>query len=547
MGQQIAKMNFQFKTISTLFNVLVFLTFFAVHSAFSFYLPGVAPRDFKDGDVVDLKVNSITSYMTKLPYKYYSLKFCEPEGGVKDMAETLGEVLGGDRIENSPYELFMGKTEYCKVLCTKKLNRADLALFRKRIDQLYSVNMIVDNLPGATEIPPALSGEEDNIFYETGWPVGVHYCPNKGGKIVERCPGKRKYYLHNHLSMKIEYHKPEKNMFSDTITTDDGQTLSANVGNKKSDENVKRVVKFEIEPFSVRHTLIPNKKDPTKKRAALCTDPTKQQLVHLWDGYEMDISGKDETSVTYTYDVIWIENKELKWASRWDVYLNMGNRYKDDVHWFSIINSLLIVLFLTMMVAMIMMRTLYRDLQRYNRVPTDEEKAEEKEESGWKLVHADVFRPPPNSMLFSVVVGTGVQCFGSAIGIVAFSALGFLSPANRGSLMTALVVVFVIMGMIGGYSAARMYKTFKGTAWQCTTLLQAFVYPGMIFGMFFILNFFVWGEASSAAVPFGTMVAVMALWFGVSVPLTFLGAFLGFRRNVIEYPVRTADIPRQIP
>ena len=39
----------------------------------------------------------------------------------------------------------------------------------------------------------------------------------------------------------------------------------------------------------------------------------------------------------------------------------------------------------------------------------------------------------------------------------------------------------------------------------------------------------------------------MALWFGVSVPLTFLGAFLGFRRNVIEYPVRTADIPRQIP
>ena len=84
--------------------------------------------------------------------------------------------------------------------------------------------------------------------------------------------------------MKIEYHKPEKSMFSDTITTDDGQTLSANVGNKNTDENVKRVVKFEIEPFSVRHTVIPNKKDPTKKRAALCTDPTKQQLVHLWMG-----------------------------------------------------------------------------------------------------------------------------------------------------------------------------------------------------------------------------------------------------------------------
>ena len=92
-----------------------------------------------------------------------------------------------------------------------------------------------------------------------------------------------------------------------------------------------------------------------------------------------------------------------------------------------------------------------------------------------------------------------------------------------------------------------MYKAFKGTKWQCVTLLTAFAFPAFLFGVFFILNLFVWGEASTAAVPFGTMVAVMALWFGVSVPLTFFGAFLGFRRNAYEYPVRTADIPRQIP
>ena len=82
-----------------------------------------------------------------------------------------------------------------------------------------------------------------------------------------------------------------------------------------------------------------------------------------------------------------------------------------------------------------------------------------------------------------------------------------------------------------------------GTKWQCVTPLTAFAFPALLFGIFFILNLFVWGEASTAAVPFGTMVAVMALWFGVSVPLTFFGAFLGFRRNVYEYPVRTADIP----
>ena len=61
--------------INIIFNMLLIIHCLYIHNAFSFYLPGVAPRDFKDGDVVDLKVNSITSFMTKLPYKYYSLKF----------------------------------------------------------------------------------------------------------------------------------------------------------------------------------------------------------------------------------------------------------------------------------------------------------------------------------------------------------------------------------------------------------------------------------------------------------------------------------------
>lgn len=31
------------------------------------------------------------------------------------------------------------------------------------------------------------------------------------------------------------------------------------------------------------------------------------------------------------------------------------------------------------------------------------------EESGWKLVHGDVFRPPRNLVVLSAVVGTGAQ------------------------------------------------------------------------------------------------------------------------------------------
>jgi transmembrane 9 superfamily protein 2/4 len=53
-------------------------------------------------DALLVKVNKLTSTKTQLPYSYYSLPFCKPDT-IVDSAENLGEVLRGDRIENSPY------------------------------------------------------------------------------------------------------------------------------------------------------------------------------------------------------------------------------------------------------------------------------------------------------------------------------------------------------------------------------------------------------------------------------------------------------------
>lgn len=62
-------------------------------------------------------------------------------------------------------------------------------------------------------------------------------------------------------------------------------------------------------------------------------------------------------------------------------------------------------------------------------------------------------------------------------------------------------------------------------------IMVNFVYS-VVFGLFFVMNLILWGEGSSAAVPFTTLVALLALWFGVSVPLTFIGAYFGFRKRV---------------
>merc|ERR1740121_1411666 len=109
------------------------------------------------------------------------------------------------------------------------------------------------------------------------------------------------------------------------------------------------------------------------------------------------------------------------------------------------------------------------------------------------------------------------------------------------------MLLFTFMGMIGGYASARMYKVFGGDDWKMATLLTAFLYPGITFVIFFVLNLLIWGQKSSGAVPFTTMFALLVLWFGISVPLVFLGAYIGFRKPAMEVPVRTNAIPRQIP
>jgi transmembrane 9 superfamily protein 2/4 len=216
----------------------------------------------------------------------------------------------------------------------------------------------------------------------------------------------------------------------------------------------------------------------------------------------------------------------------------------DQIHWFSIINSVMIVLFLTCMVAMIMIRTLYRDITKYNQLELQEEAAEE---TGWKLVHGDVFRPPEASSMLATHVGVGVQLLGMLVVTMVFALLGFLSPSNRGGLMTAMVLMFVFMGCLAGYSAARLYKALRGDYWRQMTLRTALIFPGVVFGMFFILDLALWAEKSSGAVPFGTLLALCFLWIGVSVPLVFVGSYYGFKQPAPDEPVRTNKIPRQIP
>ncbi|KAM0933846.1 putative nonaspanin (TM9SF) [Dioscorea sansibarensis] len=347
-----------------------------------FYLPGVAPADFKRKDPLHVKVNKLTSTKTQLPYSYYYLPFCKP-AIIVDSAENLGEVLRGDRIENSPYVFEMREPQMCNIVCIMTLTNKGARYLKEKIDDEYRVNMILDNLP---LVVPAKRVDQDlNMIYQLGYYVG--FQDTFSGAKDEQ------YFLYNHLSFTVKYHKDP-------------------------DVDLARIVGFEVRPFSVKHDY-EGEWLGNKTRLSTCDPHAKQIVVNSANPQEVD-ANKD---IIFTYDVEFKES-DVKWASRWDNYLLMADA---QIHWFSIVNSMMIVLFLSVMVAMIMLRTLYRDISKYNQLETQEEA---QEETGWKLVHGDVFRPPANSDLLCVYVGTGVQFFGMLLVTMLFAALGFLSPSN---------------------------------------------------------------------------------------------------------------------
>lgn len=462
--------------------ILLFL-----HNVSAFYLPGVAPTSYAEGDKVPLYVNRLTpapadddpQLRSVFSYDYYheAFNFCKPKDGPKHVSESLGSILFGDRILTSSFELNMKKNETCKVLCEgNEFDKPQAQFVNTRIRQNYKINWLIDGLPAGQPYTDTLT-ETDFTF--RGFPLG---------KVEDG-----KSYLNNHYEIYVKYHE---------------------AGNG---DNF-RVVGVWVFPRSRQDS----------KNQGECGDDT----------LPLDLDENGGTKVKFTYGVYWVKSSTA-WATRWDSYLPILD---PKIHWFSLVSSAIIVLFLCAMVGAILMRTLRKDIARYNRLDSfnlddlsgtnGEVEEGVQEDSGWKLVHGDVFRTPKNPLVLSVFLGNGSQLFVMTGTTLVFALLGFLSPSNRGSLGGAMILLYTIFGFIGGYVSARVYKTFGGESWKLNILMTPVLIPGIVFATFFLLNFFVIFKESSGAVPFTTMLVVVGIWFVISVPLSFAGSWIGFRHAV---------------
>jgi transmembrane 9 superfamily protein 2/4 len=135
-----------------------------------------------------------------------------------------------------------------------------------------------------------------------------------------------------------------------------------------------------------------------------------------------------------------------------------------------------------------------------------------------------------------------------AAGLLVLGCIGWLNPSFRGGYISTGMALFVFAGVFSGYFSARVYKTFGGQNWKHNVIVTGTLVPGLLFVTIFILNLFVWAQASSTAIPFFTLIALVALWLLIQLPLVYIGSWYGFDRvGSYEHPTKTAAIPRQIP
>ncbi|PHH64397.1 hypothetical protein CDD81_4618 [Ophiocordyceps australis] len=486
--------------------LIALLLALAPNPASAFYLPGVAPTSYKPGDLVPLYANSIRPVAAPqdnrlhsvVSYDYYhpAFGFCQPKEGPQYVPESLGSILSGDRLMTSPFELHMAQNETCKSLCKVTYPEHARLFLNDCIEEGYSLNWLVDGLPAGQKIQDDLTG---TTFYSPGFQLGSFFVTEDDEEEI---------VLNNHYEIWIEYHEVSGN------------------------PNELRVVGAVVQPSSKAY---PGQVD--------CAEEHNPVVL---------MEGEKDEDVQFSYSVYW-KKSDTAWATRWDKYLHV---FDPKIHWFWLIDTAIIVVILVLTVMSVLVRTLKKDIARYNRL--DQINLEDlggtsaledgvQEDSGWKLVHGDVFRTPPYPLLLSVLLGNGAQLFVMTGCTIIFALLGFLSPSNRGSLSTIMILLYTVLGFVGGYVSARTYKALQGEQWKLNIALTPLLVPGIVFCVFFLLDLFLWAKQSSGAVPFTTMLVIICIWFIISIPLSIVGSWLGFRSPQIEAPVRTNQIPRQIP
>jgi len=462
---------------------------------------------WSSGELVPVQANRMSSVHTQLPFSIYTLPFCVPHQ-LKYEPETLGEVLQGSVIQNTPYELAF-QTSRLRALCKLRIDHEGARAWARLIREDYRAHLLLEGLPVATRSTRRAGRSHLEMGYRLGSVTGTGAA------------------LNNHLDFVVRYHR--------IAPPQDAPSVES-----------ARIVGFEVQPSS--RAWAHSKPWPAdfegsdfQAKDPLNLAPATVGLQQKAGPCMLDESGGRSNEVIFTYTVSWVPS-DVPYASRWDVYLHMDEG-SARVHWFAVTGSLAISLMLALLVAAIMLRTVRRDLQQYSVEEVDDLLHEVR----WKYCHTDCMRPPPEPLLLATLVGSGIQLMCVVFVAVLLALLGLVSPTHRGSLLTAALVLFAAAGGPGGYAAARLYRQLRGRRMYALIVAVATLVPGVVFVVFLGLDMVRWVRGSSAAVPIGTLLSLLLLWLGIdgsALVLQIAALCIGRRIASFRRRLNRAQFPR---
>lgn len=436
-------------------NLLVALLVLIVSPGNRFAAASPEDHRYNVGDPVPLFANRVGPLRNPSEtYEYHDFPFCRPDPLIWKKG-SLGEVLNGDRLTNSLYNLKFREVKDGKILCEKKLKISDVARLRNAVNEDFYFQMYYDDLPM--------------------WGF-IGKVENSSWSPVEKGP---RYYLFKHVQFDAFYN-----------------------GNQI----------IEINAFS---------------------DPN----------HVVDITDDVEVNVKFTYSAFWsptaigFEERMSKYSRA--ALLPVHRR----IHWFSLINSTVILILLMGLLTLIFMRRLRNDLRQYSA-------GDEEEESGVSRTYVcgELFRPPSHFPLFCAVLGSGMQLLTMVCFLSLLAFLGVLYPYSRGSLCTALVLSYILTSVVGGFTATSIQSQFAETGSGWTIPLTGIVYLGPVLAIGFVLNTISMAYGATAALPVGTIFIITFIFVPITVLLlSFGGVIRCFFRTEVRAPSMIRKSLREIP
>jgi len=488
---------------------------------------------YKAGDPIDLWVNKVGPYANpQEAYDYYKLPYCAPLQSHREFNElksySLGEILGGHTLRSTGHNVhFPPHAEDTIEECvTKPLTKEQAEKFEKAAQEQWFYQMYLDDLPV--------------------WGMVGEILPQWDSKEAQE-----------------EYEKKIRHGESDYAALQDAI------------EGRHQIEGASLYPFvyTERELMISYNEDRIVQ-VDLVSDPVSLTKVEV--GAEL----------TFKMSVKWTQTNE-KFHSRFERYLD-HEFFKHQIHWFSIFNSFMMVIFLSSLVSLIMIRALRKDFAKYaihsdlnleegDAGPDDEEKPLREgggsygEESGWKQVHGDVFRAPSLLPLFAALLGVGSQVFTLVSCVLLFAVAGPIHGdvyEERGELMHALIYSYCLSSVVGGYTSGSYFKRYFSTsaaagsktavvagsqAWQGVLLLTILIPPFVVTSIASVLNAISMYYGTISTITFLVIFKLTLLWIFITIPLAVVGTLLGRHQFTMKgksadhFPCRVNSIPRPIP